>query len=480
MSQDRKSHPTLHVQRRWYTLSVDSLRGWAIFFFLVALVAVSLVGYRQWEEYARRWEAADLIAEASGLATKVNAHEGMSRFRGEYETGLRYLQEARRAQAVENYRKAVTSGLLSRNVLRAILEPLERSVERGEASFIAVQGNVEFRRGETGEWQGARSRIPLRSGDYVRTSNDGSAEILFDDGTLYTVSANTSFIVSRQRASGDESRSIDMQYGWVNLNTASQPAVVTTPSASARVEEASEAYVSYQESTGQARFGAFRGRVEVATEGGDSQDLEELEQVQQVNDRLSSTQSLPGRSEPLAPQDNFQLDSDREREILLTWANVEGAARYALQVSRNSLFVDNVIDVDDRSRPRARLGIRGGGSFQWRVAAISRGGFLGPWSPPRRFRISSLSQDSLEKDEIPPLLELEKASAYGNIVLIGGRTEPGAVVEIDGEPIQAAADGSFFKTIQLANEGWSFIQVRARDVWGNETAKRQRVFVEPL
>ena len=60
------------------------------------------------------------------------------------------------------------------------------------------------------------------------------------------------------------------------------------------------------------------------------------------------------------------------------------------------------------------------------------------------------------------------------------RTEPGADVEVNGESVAVAADGSFTKTVQLGREGWSFVEIRARDASGNETLRRQRVFVESL
>ena len=71
----------------------------------------------------------------------------------------------------------------------------------------------------------------------------------------------------------------------------------------------------------------------------------------------------------------------------LAWEPVPGAARYAFQVSRNRLFVDNVIDVANRTRTAATLGLRGEGTFLWRVAAFGADGAQGPWSEPRRFRV---------------------------------------------------------------------------------------------
>ncbi|HVG10240.1 MAG TPA: hypothetical protein VNM67_21230, partial [Thermoanaerobaculia bacterium] len=68
--------------------------------------------------------------------------------------------------------------------------------------------------------------------------------------------------------------------------------------------------------------------------------------------------------------------------------------------------------------------------------------------------------------------------SYGSIFIVAGNSDPGAQVEINGEQVKVAADGSFMKTVQLEKEGWSFIEIRARDSWGNQTSRRHRVFVE--
>ncbi len=83
-----------------------------------------------------------------------------------------------------------------------------------------------------------------------------------------------------------------------------------------------------------------------------------------------------------------------------------------------------------------------------------------------------------EKDDTPPELDLDDVKSYGSIFIVAGRSEPGAQIEINGEPVKVAADGAFTKTVQLSKEGWSFIEIKARDSWGNETSRRHRVFVE--
>ncbi len=217
--------------------------------------------------------------------------------------------------------------------------------------------------------------------------------------------------------------------------------------------------------------------MEVAAEGGLTREVQPMQQVVQTGDLLSAPAPLPERPELLEPSDNVDLDLEQVRQVVLSWSPVEGAGRYALQVSRNHLFVDNVIDVGNRAKTRATVGLRGEGTFQWRVAAF-KNGLQGPWSKPRKFRVASFRSGGGEKDTIPPELDLADVKSYGSIFIVGGRSEPGARIEINGEQVKTEADGSFTKTVQLSKDGWSFIEIRARDASGNETLRRHRVFVE--
>ena len=65
-------------------------------------------------------------------------------------------------------------------------------------------------------------------------------------------------------------------------------------------------------------------------------------------------------------------------------------------------------------------------------------------------------------------------------MILAGRTEPGAILRINGETVTVDADGTFTKTVQFTTEGWNFVEVRATDAWGNEAERRRRVFVETL
>jgi hypothetical protein len=367
-------------------------------------------------------------------------------------------------------------------MLLAILDATSSRGSGGEAQFIAVHGGVEFRRGERGDWEEARTRVVLQSGDFVKTSGNGSAEIVFLDGTLYTVRPDTLFLVTRASGGGADAaeQTITMEYGWVNLNTAQRGSRVVTPRAEARVGSESEVVVAYDRKSSTGRFVSYRGELEVTSEAGVKRNVGELEQVVQTGGQLSDSRHLPVSPSQVRPVDNFEVSLDAARSLELEWEPVDGAARYALQVSRNRLFVDNVIDVGSRARTSANLGLKGEGSFEWRVAAVGKDGLQGPWSGPRSFHVLASRGAGEKGDKTPPELVIDEVQAYGNIFIVAGRTEAGAGVRVNGELVAVSPNGTFTKTVLVAKEGWTVLELKAMDNSGNEATVRRRVFVETL
>lgn len=468
--------------RGWYTVSVDTLRTLGVLALLVVLAAAGWIGYRKWEGAQLAREAELLLEEVASLAERAREGRPIDSFSEELGEAMASRDAARQSYERADYRASVEHGRRARALLLALLDVGGQRAAGGEAQFIAVEGDVEFRRGEQGEWQPARSRDVLRSGDYVKTAGGGSAEIVFLDGTLYTVRPNTLFLVTRTRAFvglGTE-QAISMEYGWVDLNTAQRGGRVSTPSAEARVARDSEAAVAVDPATSVARFSAFRGSVEVATADGATKSIGPLEEIAQKGGLLTDPRALPAAPTVLEPAPHLETSLDAARRLMLSWEPVPGAPKYALQVSRNRLFVDNLIDVDSRTKTVATLELRGEGSFQWRVAAISRDGLQGPWSEARSFRVAAGLRPGERGDTTPPPIEIDQVQVYGNVFIVSGRTEPGAKLRVNGEIASVAQNGTFTKTLVVPREGWSVIELVAADLSGNLATRRQRVFVETL
>lgn len=269
-----------------------------------------------------------------------------------------------------------------------------------------------------------------------------------------------------------------MDYGWVDLSTSKQRSNIETPGVKAIVREQSEAAVSFDRDAGSGRFAALSGGIDLTSASGLRQTVAALQEVVQQGGRLSAPESLPDRPEPISPANNAEVDRDRSDRLALSWSPVSGSGRYALQVSKSHLFVDNLVDQEDRAKTQATIGMRGDGVFVWRVAALGKSGRQGPWSEPRTFRVISNRTASAENDTTPPALDLEDVKSYGTIFIVVGKTEPGCRLTVNEESVDVEADGSFSKTIQIDKEGWSFLLIRSRDRRGNETARSQRVFVE--
>ena len=467
----------------WYSVSVDTLKSWGLFLLILVLAAGGFLAYRFYDRSSAESEAGRMIAQAEMLRTQLSAEKRVAAsFAAEFASAGQSLDEARARLAAHDFGAARTSARRSRDVLQSIADELALRGGAGQAQFASIQGEVEFRRGDGGEWQEARSRVPLQSGDAVRTADNGSAEIMFQDGTLYTVRPNTQFIVSPGSggAGGGGEQSIEMKYGWVNLSTSQSSSNVKTPGATARVKESSEAYVAVDKGTSQGRFGAYRGGMELASANGLKREVGPLQQVVQTGGLLSEPKAMPARPDPVDPVDDQLVDPAVTKRLVLAWQPVAGASHYALQVSRNHLFVDNVIDAENRTKTRATLGLRGEGSFQWRVAAFGPGGLQGPWSEVRKFRVASAAREGGgdKPSTNPPQLDLDDIKTYGSIFMVSGRSEPGVAVEVNGEQVKTNSDGSFTKTVQLTKEGPNIIEVRARNTGGTETVRRKRVFVE--
>ena len=377
-------------RQHWYKINVDTLRGASVFLLLLLMAVGGYFGYRVLQEQFVEREAAIVIAEAKSLVESLRGEEGIDAYREEFETAQVSLEQARSSAAAGDLVEALRDAEHSRSLLTSILNALRHRGPAGEAQFIAVQGAVEFRRGESGEWSPARSRVTLYAGDYVKTANGSSAEVMFQDGAVVTVRPDTVILVDRSRSLlgfGGE-RTVALEYGWVNLSTAQGTSKVRTPSASALVKQESRALVSYDEQAGVGRFATYQGNMEVSTDGGRTEQVAELQQVTQSGRSLSKPRPLPAMPELAAPEDGQVFDL-AANQLELTWQPVAGAERYALQVSRSQHFVDNIIDVDDRDNLKATVGLRAEGSFVWRVAAYGSEGVMGPWSAPRGFRVAT-------------------------------------------------------------------------------------------
>jgi len=475
------SQPKKKDRRRWYSISVDTLRLLAFPVIVLLLAGVGWVGYGIWQDLRVQRQTTEVMGEVEVLLERLNSRDLRDNPLAQYQKAREKYRQASAAVELEDYANALPLAVESRDLLLAIRKELGVDTTSGGAQFLAVDGGVEFRRGERGRWQPARKDVLLEPGDYVRTSGQGSAQIFFPDGTFFTVRKNSQVVISHKpgKAGKSSDQTMEMEYGWVNLSTSKKPGKVRTPKAEARVDTASEVFVAFERSSGTGRYGTIRGSMEIQPDEGAPRRIGELQQVIQSGEEISAPLPLPRAPRLLGPPENFEINRDQMTSpLVLTWEPVEGAAGYALQVSDSHLFGRNIIEDMERSKSSARLGIRGEGSFVWQVAARSADGSLGPWSQPRHFRVASQTRGNAVEDDTPPPIEIRSVTAHGPIFIVRGQCEAGAIVSVNGEPVTVDADGAFTKAVMFNDDGPATIKILARDAWGNKAEERRRVFVE--
>jgi hypothetical protein len=372
---------------------METVRVWVFAAVLIVVGVMGVMGYGTIRRHFLMKQVEAAMTESRVLMERLRTEDDLFNFRTEWGNARASLEQARAAVIEDKPDEALKSAERSRALLLTIRDGLLKRGPGGEAKFIAVQGQVEYRRGERGEWTSARDLTTLFDGDYIKTSENSSAEVMTSDGALFTVRPDTVILVSSSKLPNSPRReqTIALESGWVNLSTSQAPGRIRTPTADAQVRRRTNAVVTYDKDNRRSEFAAFTGGMEVTAKNGQKRTIGELEKVVQNDQSLGAPRKLLEAPALLGPADNVELALD-EAEVTLIWEPVNDASRYALQVSTNKLFVDNVIDVDNRRRTRAKVGLRGEGSFVWRVAAYDSSGARGPWSLYNRFRVISQQQ----------------------------------------------------------------------------------------
>jgi len=464
----------------WFVIPIERIRQWALTF-VVVLVAAGL-GYYLFVRTRKSPEekARSEIASAESLLSRVSPSSSSSRPGSNAAQAKDLLTGAQEAFGNKKYDEAFRLAVESESFSRRAMGS-SGSEEAGDASFIFVEGDVSLQTAGRSTFEPAHQRETLFEGDFIKTGRAGSAEIMFSDGTLYTVRPGSLFEVRRPRSSEAGGSQVKMVSGAINIYTASSNSTVATDAATAAIEKDSR--VSLDVEAGEkTQVTTFRGRATVST-GKETVVLAEREKISAAvaSGTISAKENIPESPQPMLPADNRIYDLKTGDEIDLRWSPVKNAQRYRIQISRSRLFVPDAtdVDLDNRVENSVRVKVSREGSYFWRVAAIDSNGNPSDWSLVRRFRMLT-EPPRMGLGGPPPKLAISQPQQMGNLFLIFGKTDPGAIVTVNAEAADVEPDGSFKKTITIDHEGYSTLVIKAVDASGNETVKPVKVFVESL
>lgn len=314
-----------------------------------------------------------------------------------------------------------------------------------QARFINLDGKVEVRKVDATRWVGADFRMTLERGDLVQTGADGVARIVFADGTTYTVKADTLITVEENSMALDRTTrvAVSVTTGAVDLTTGSWE----SPGSKAEVSFENATASMLQNSRAAVRTDPTKKQHEITVAAGGADLVRGGQQISLAQwERASFPTGGPvTKSQVLAPPEltqpvNLQpivVAEPRRTAIRFEWKRVAGATAYQVRVSRTSMFTQLVADRRANEEQTSITGLDAGDYF-WAVTALDAQGKTSEPSDTYKFSLATPQRGQ------EMLLDIEGTQLHGNVVEVIGRTEPGAAILVNGQPVaNIKGDGSF-------------------------------------
>ena len=467
----------------WTTISYRSIMRGVVY--LVLILAMGGVFY--YLRAARRVTPEELalqeINRAERMYREAQASADASSARV-IESAGKILDSARLSYERKDFAEARVAALQSQSFSQKILEGSPG--ETFTAKIYKYEGDVKIKRSRQFVWDDVSGNTALRVGDQIKTASNGSAQIIYFDGTITTI--NPGSLLEIRELFEDPTTKVrkvreKLNWGGVSAtmpgaNVAGSFHEVSTESATARAVDKSEFQVAYDADTRKTRTEVQSGSAEVQA-GGKSLTLKPLERMEVTEAQVVSRVKLLPAPALLDPTDQrvYLRDDPASETTTLRWAKVPGGERYRLQIARTGLFGELLLDKSDvRSASVAIPGLQEG-NYYWRVSVIDAANIESPFSETRKFKVAS-SREHQTDDSVPPPLEVVDFLPSGHLVIINGRTEPGATLSVDSQSVDVYDDGSFTAVVRMKKDGMNQVEIVAQDPAGNTTRMRRSVYVE--
>src|SRR6185369_4312461 len=245
----------------WFVIPIRTLGRLGII--LVLLAAAIFLAYTTRARLSPEERAKREIASAEDLVHRASLAGGSMRPGSHFVRARESLQGAVDSFGRRNYEAALRLAIEAQTSARRALGGTGKD-DAGDGSLISVEGDVAVQTAGHSAFEQARQRQSLFDGDFIKTGRTGSAEIMFSDGTLYTVRPASLFEVRRPASSESGGSQVKMVSGTVNIYTAASSSTVSTDAATASIDRESRVSVDVEKGE-KTDITTYRGKATVST-----------------------------------------------------------------------------------------------------------------------------------------------------------------------------------------------------------------------
>ncbi len=352
------------------------------------------------------------------------------------------------------------------------------TLSQNQARFVNLDGKVQVKKVSSVQWVNADYRTTLDKGDLVQTGSDGAARITFADGTTYTVKSESLVTVEENNVGRDRSTTaMRINTGAVDLATPNwqspdSKAAVSMENATASLRQNSRASAKNDPANKESEIVVSSGSAQVQR-GREKIELAPWEKATiQTGGPIQKSNVLapPELAEPLNLQPLIVPDP-KTAAVHFEWKQVPEAVNYTLRVSTTAMFTKTMAERKVTETSADVTGLDAGDYF-WAVKATDAKKRDSAMS--EIFKFTLVTQGKSQE----MLLEVEGTQLHGRVAEIIGRTEPGAALIVNGQPVpNIAPDGKFRHFTEPLQPGSQTIVVTGQNRRGGTAIQRVPIVV---
>jgi hypothetical protein len=345
-----------------------------------------------------------------------------------------------------------------------------------QAHFTNIDGTVRVRKASTNTWVVADYSLVLDRGDYVQTSAEGIAKVVFTDGTNYTVKPDSLIAIQENSVNSAQQTKVSVQVttGTVDLTTSTlasgSKSQISIAGAIASIDSQSSAEVVNDPRADQRTVMVRKGSGDVSRDG-KTVPLEEYTKVtipKGPGELVKTRELRPPILISPPPNQSVFLDPVT-KGVNFSWSPVDNVREYHLRISKTPSFSDLVVN-DKKPTTQVVVTNLPEGVYYWQVLSIGADGKESSESESPRFTVAPKGTGTLA-------LELDYVQ-LGHVIEVKGKTEPNARVMVNGQEAVVGGDGAFHHFTNPLPTGENVITVTAQNAQGGVNTVTKQVLIQ--